>query len=87
MAIQTTTTTPQGFTVDEAYTRITIITATVERADINYITYKDQAARNSGLKPISRGGVTMPVTGGNCTFDAAYTHLKSLPEFAGAVDV
>jgi hypothetical protein len=47
--------------------------------------YADQAARDSNLRRVSRAFYDSPVPDGHIT-QSLYAYLKTLPEFAGAVD-
>ena len=83
MAIKKQVTTPHGFTVADAYHRVedaTIIGKT--KMNFSLKVYKDptkEAFHSSSF------ACAYDLEGAN-PFKQAYDHLKTLPEFAGAVD-
>ena len=84
MALQKTVTTPHGIEVTDAYHRIEYVQIVNKTSLVYHVrTYKD----NSDL-PFFEEKVLQSdydITGDN-PIAQAYTHLKSLPEFADAVD-
>lgn len=83
MAIKKQVTTPHGFTVADAYHRVedaTIISKT--RMNFSLKVYKDptkEAFQSASF------ACAYDLEGGN-PIKQAYDHLKTLPDFAGAVD-
>ena len=85
MALQKTTTTPQGFEATNAYHRVEAVTLTSkDEISFRVRSYKDASET-----------VAFGDAGFSCAYDIAgenpikqaYEHLKTLPEFAGAADV
>jgi hypothetical protein len=84
MALKMDTTTPQGITVAGAYCRVEGISLTKTQIGFSLRRYKD----NSGLPFFLEEYFTAPyaLTGVN-PLQQGYDYLKSLPEFASAVDL
>jgi hypothetical protein len=84
MALQLNKTTKEGITVTDAYCKVGSISnldKTVMIVNVNYSGDKDS-------KPftVERVSIAYDMTGDN-PIKQAYDHLKTLPEFADAVDV
>lgn len=77
-----------GISVPESYTHIHLMSHDKGRNAtlIWYSTYANVSARASGESPLRQGIMTAPY-GPTLGIVEAYAHLKSLPEFAGAIDV
>jgi hypothetical protein len=83
MALEKTVTTPHGLTAVNAYHRVEGTQISKDRITFQVRSYKD----NSGLPHFADAYF-------NCAYDIAgdnpikqaYTHLKTLPEFADAID-
>jgi hypothetical protein len=80
-----------GVAAPEAYVRIVYYTVDIKNDSLFFaIEYHyNQQARNQNRNPIKGATYTVPdsiLTGGG-KLAAMYTYLKTLPEFAGAVDV
>lgn len=85
MALQLNKETPFG--ISGNYIRIDRINGDKETVIFEVFLYVDQAARDSGKDPlmhIGTFGTSMPNTD---FMPALYNHLKTLPEFSGAIDV
>lgn len=90
MALQLSTTTNMGINSDVSYVRIsrTQIESPVvgqREQNIHLDWYFNANARNQGKDPIGQCVYTRTLNGGG-SIDESYTYLKSLPEFAGAID-
>lgn len=91
MALQFSHVTEQGFTATAAYARISNITVKHRETDVQTFLvdiFYDQAAYTNGNKPLVSLNLdrTFDDTAAE-SFATYYAYLKSLPEFAGAVDV
>ena len=83
MALKKTVITQQGFDAVEAYHRVEGVHITKDKITFQVKSYKD----NSGVKHFENASFNCNynLTGDN-PIKQAYAHLKTLPEFAGAVD-
>lgn len=74
-------------TYPQSYARILYIRAQAAESFICVCWYTDQAAREQGEAPIKVQEVQVATTAlvGDI-YPAAYAYLKTLPEFAGAID-
>jgi len=86
MALQSSYTSAQGFTVPEAYSRIKTFVGSKSGIRVTVEIYYDKAARDSNKQPIAMELVQLPLENG-ATMDQMYTALKLDPRFAGAIDV
>lgn len=77
----------EGTTYPEAYSRIMFIRLDKPDGYVFVNTYADKAAREENVLPIHQQEfrTDRPVFHGD-VFQLAYDYLKTLPEFAGAVD-
>lgn len=83
MALQKTTTTFQGFTATDAYHRVEGITLVQK----NRMTFQVRSYKQVGFPFFSDAShaTAFDLNGPN-PIEQAYEHLKTLPEFADAVD-
>ena len=83
MALQKTTTTSQGFIATNAYHRVEGVTL----ASKTSINFRVRSYKEPGCEAFSDAGFACvyDINGAN-PIAQAYLHLKSLPEFADAVD-
>jgi hypothetical protein len=83
MALQKTTTTPQGFIATDAYHRVEGVTLT-SKISINF---RVRSYKEPGCEAFSDAGFACvyDISDAN-PFVQAYLHLKTLPEFADATD-
>jgi hypothetical protein len=73
----------------EAYARVTLVRTLWPETHVFVSYYADAQARLDGADPVFEQNYPFDaasITNGN-PYEAAYTALKTLPEFAGAVDV
>ena len=83
MALKKTVTTQHGFTASDAYHRVEGVQVGKDRMTFQVRSYKD----NSGLPHFADVALSCAYSiSGNNPIAQAYTHLKTLPEFAGATD-
>jgi len=91
MALRLSYDTKSGFTADQAYARIskvTVLHAGKEDMVVKVDIYYDEAAYQNGDIPIeSLESVKAYDAGGSQSFAGLYEFFKTLPEYAGAVDV
>lgn len=76
-----------GGTYPEAYARIAQVRADAQTSYLLVVWYEDAAARERGDDPIHMyeyGAATPSLVGD--IYPAAYTYLKTLPDFEGAID-
>lgn len=87
MALQKTIST--SFGVNGDYVKIHKFTADKDNVQIDVQMFVDQAARNAGNSPIKywQFSTALPTGTSNDIMVDLYDHLKTLPEFSGAVDV
>lgn len=87
MALQKTLST--NFGVDGNYIKIENIEGDKTTLRINVVLYANQAARDNKLAALKSWHLEIPTpTGtGNDLMVDLYNHLKTLPEFSGAIDV
>jgi hypothetical protein len=84
MALQLTTTTPQGFTATDAYHRVENISLHNKNSIVFSISsYKDNLHTNLFKSEIKHCDYDL---NGENPIKQAYLHLKTLPDFADAVD-
>lgn len=84
MALKQDMKTPQGFDAVGAYGRISALSLNGKEAmTFSLSWFKDQDATTPIV--VQHFNATYSLNGGN-PLAQAYTHLKSLPEFAGATD-
>lgn len=78
----------RGLTVTNAYHRVVEVIQSRPRNQnlINVDIYASQAAASAGEIPLESLTALSPYNNA-MSVESAYTYLKSLPEFAGAVDV
>jgi len=96
MALKKTVTTPQGFTATDAYhrveditisTRMRIATGGDQFRELRMVSFTVRSYKESGAAAFNetRTGAEYDMDGAN-PIAQAYAHLKTLPEFADAVD-
>lgn len=85
MALQLSTTTPQGFTASAAYARITSFNGNKDTIMVNVEVHKDHQARTDNLQPITSYTICLVLPMG-ATMEQMYTALKLDSNFTGAVD-
>ena len=85
MAISIEISTPQGFTVGDAYVRIARFIGTKLYIQVQVEIYKDLQARLDDKQTIERMNIDLPLPNG-ATLEEMYAALKLLPEFTNAVD-
>jgi hypothetical protein len=84
MALKLTKTTPQGFTATDAYHRVENISLQNKTSIVFMVSsYKDD--KETEAFNSVRHSSNYDINGEN-PIKQAYLHLKTLPEFAGAVD-
>ena len=84
MALQKSTTSPQGFNADNAYHRVENVSL-LNKNSLNFMVLSYASASNN---------VSFQADAYNCDYDLegdnpikqAYEYLKTLPEFSGATD-
>lgn len=86
MAIQKTVLTEYGFTQLDAYIKVSRYMGDKEEITLMVDIFVSQDTRNSRSQPLETKVYTMPYVDG-MSISSLYNHLKTLPEFAGAVDV
>ncbi len=87
MALQLNITTPQGVPAPEAYAQITSFRGNkVTVMFVVDIFFNAAVAVQDGIQPLQSLSYTVPYTDG-AGIAVLYTYLKTLPEFAGAIDV
>jgi hypothetical protein len=93
MSFKYNTTLPSGINLPEAYVRIESMDFqhSIGRPyiqSINVTIHKDAQAKIDGMEPISYQSYQRPYDDSETSSIAlVYLYLKSLPEFAGAIDV
>ena len=90
MALQMVTTdSPVGFTFPASYCKINSITGDKEMTLLNMAWFADEQARLDAKNPIKVNvyQMTNAAAGVIASYAEGYDYLKTLPEFAGAVDV
>ena len=87
MALQTTFTSEQnGLVVNGAYTRVQRFHGTKDTVRVDVETFVSQQARLEGKQPIAFANYEVSLPSSDI-LPALYTYLKTLPEFANAIDV
>lgn len=91
MALQYNLTMDSGVVVNSAYATInqifTIHNSSTNTHSVNVEVYKDVAAFTAGNPPVTNIGIVRDFDPtASVSFNDLYTWLKTLPEFAGAVD-
>lgn len=79
-----------GIAIPEAYIRIHIVSFRTDGAiSISGVVYYNAAARQAGKQPVQSFGMILPNANPSAgdLRDQGYTYLKTLPEYAGAIDV
>lgn len=84
MALQKSTTTPQGFQADDAYHRVMYV-GFQGKESITFSVESFKSADASVNFDSKSFACAYDMNGAN-PFQQAYSYLKTLPEFAGAVD-
>lgn len=84
MALQKTVTTPQGFEAIDAYHRVNGVSL-FEKNKIRFSTQSYKNKDTSVAFAIEQHNCFYDLTGNN-PIKQAYLHLKTLPEFADAID-
>lgn len=84
MALKKTTTTHQGFTAEDAYFRVEYVKiVNKDKIEFNVRGYKD----NSGLPAFEDHSAScLYDLNGKNPIAQAYAYVKTLPDFAGAID-
>ena len=88
MALQISKDTDQGFTAETAYAKITSFNYDDQaglRFDVKI--FFDVQSRQNDLQPIDYISCEIPALPTTDMLPALYNHLKTLPEFQGALDV
>ena len=86
MALQCNYTTRFGFVQTDAYIKIATFDGDKTKIDLVVAIYASQAARDSGADVLETKPYRIPYSDG-LSIAALYTHLKTKPEFGGAMDV
>lgn len=88
MALQKTIVAASGLTVVNAYIKVTCVTGSKDGASALVETFASKAAADADLARVDHPHqVSVPIDPAGASWDAqAYTHMKTLPEFAGAAD-
>lgn len=86
MALQVTKEFPQGFTAPNAYLKITTFRGDNTMVHFDCGIFYDEAARNSNKQALDYYNFDIPYQDG-MSISSLYTYLKTLPEFANAIDV
>jgi len=78
----------EGFTSANGYVKINRIRGDKDNIRFDTQVFYSKTARDAGKPSLANGSyeITMPAATGNDLFVDLYNHLKTLPEFAGAVD-
>ena len=86
MALQLNYTSPQGATSASGYIRISDFRGDKNNISFTVECFYNKDARDNGLQPLEykHFEIATPTTD---MLPALYNHLKTLPEFAGALDV
>jgi hypothetical protein len=92
MALQKTTETPYGIVCEYHKVTVTNINWHERLAGIEYASFISADARMEGKQPVVRDTIFIAGEGFDFSYDInvifqAYTHLKALPLFDGALDV
>lgn len=87
MALQTTFASEQnGLVVNGAYSRVQRFHGTKDTVRLDVETFVSHQARLEGKQPIAFNNYETSLPTGDI-MPALYNYLKTLPEFAGAIDV
>jgi hypothetical protein len=86
MALQHAHATEHGYTFNSAYSRISAIHHSHTQTVVFVETWADAAARTALARPLETRQFDIPWADG-VSLTSAYTALKALPEFTGAMDV
>ena len=89
MAIQLTIQTPHGLTITDSYVKIQTVGGGKDRAVIELFYYVNQAASKDGLEPLVRtyhDFIPSVAIDADNFIKQGYDHVKTLPEFASAID-
>lgn len=86
MALLTTLEHSSGLTIENSYARITRYLGDKDAVEIFVSWYADEAARLAGKSHLQEKTYLTPLPYGDI-LPGLYAFLKTLPEFAGAIDV
>lgn len=88
MALQKTILAASGLTIPNAYIKVTCVSGAKGAANALVETFANKAAADADLARVDGPRqVSVPIDPAGASWDAqAYTHIKTLPEYAGAMD-
>lgn len=86
MALRKTFTSLQSVQATNAYHKIRDVNGDKNNIRFTVESFYDQAARDNNKEPLEYRSFEIP-TPNTDLFPAMYNHLKTLPEFTGAIDV
>lgn len=86
MALQKSITTPQGVDLSTAYGKITGFGWNGDKLAVSFSWFTSSAARHANKQAIDLKRYSMALPAGGDMRTQIYDYLKTLPDFAGAID-